>query len=136
KHSPSGGTPVSNTAPSAPTNLAASVISPSQINLSWTASTDNSGVAGYRVERCQGSGCTNFVQIGTPGVSSYSDNGLLANTAYGYRVRAVNAAGTLSSYSAIISATTANQSTAPAPAPAPAGVLTFKDKCAQRGVLG
>ena len=31
----------------------------------WTASTDNVGVTGYRVERCQGAGCTNFAQVGT-----------------------------------------------------------------------
>ena len=40
--------------------------SSSQINLSWTASTDNVGVTGYLVERCQGAGCTNFAQIATP----------------------------------------------------------------------
>ena len=34
--------------------------------LAWTASTDNVGVTGYRVERCQGAGCSNFVQVGTP----------------------------------------------------------------------
>ena len=38
-----------------------------QINLSWTASTDNVGVTGYLVERCQGAGCTTFAQIGDAG---------------------------------------------------------------------
>ena len=38
--------------------------STTQINLGWTASTDNVGVTGYRVERCQGAGCTNFAQVG------------------------------------------------------------------------
>ena len=33
---------------------------------SWTAATDNVGVTGYLVERCQGAGCTNFAQIATP----------------------------------------------------------------------
>ena len=37
---------------------------PGQVNLNWTASTDNVGVTGYRVERCQGAGCTNFAQVG------------------------------------------------------------------------
>jgi hypothetical protein len=37
--------------PTAPSNLTATAISGSQINLSWTASTDNVGVTGYRVER-------------------------------------------------------------------------------------
>ena len=47
-----------------------------QINLSWTASTDNVGVTGYRVERCQGAGCTNFAQIATPTGTTFSDTGL------------------------------------------------------------
>ncbi len=32
----------------------------SQINLRWTAATDNVGVTGYLVERCQGAGCTHL----------------------------------------------------------------------------
>src|SRR5215471_20941999 len=39
------------TLPTAPTNLKASVISSSQINLTWTASTDNVGVTNYKVFR-------------------------------------------------------------------------------------
>lgn len=85
-------------APSNPTGLSASVVS-SSVNLSWTASTDNVGVTGYRVERCTGSGCTTFTQIGTPTATAYSDTGLSATTAYTYRVRAIDAAGNLSGYS-------------------------------------
>src|SRR3989441_769044 len=39
------------TPPSVPTNLSASAVSSSQITLSWTASTDNVGVAGYQIYR-------------------------------------------------------------------------------------
>jgi fibronectin type 3 domain-containing protein len=85
------------TSPTAPTNLTATV-SGSQINLSWTASTDNVGVTGYRVERCQGAGCMTFAQIGTPATTTYSDTGLGAGN-YSYRVRATDAAGNLSGYS-------------------------------------
>ena len=42
--------------PTAPTGLTATAVSATQINLNWTASTDNVGVTGYRVERCQGAG--------------------------------------------------------------------------------
>ena len=56
---------VDTTPPSAPGALAASVVSTTQINLSWAASTDNVGVAGYRVERCQGANCTSFIQVAT-----------------------------------------------------------------------
>jgi chitodextrinase len=92
--------------PTAPTNLTATAVSSSQINLSWSASTDNVAVAGYRLERCQGSGCTNFTQIATPNTTSYSDNNLLSNTSYSYRVKAVDTSGNQSAYSNIASATT------------------------------
>ena len=93
-------------APTAPTGLTATAASQSQIDLSWTASTDNVALAGYRVERCQGAACTNFVQVATPTAASYSDAGLVAATTYRYRVRAEDTAGNLSGYSAIQSATT------------------------------
>src|SRR5438093_675166 len=50
---PAGGTP-DTTPPTAPSNLTATAASSSQINLAWTASSDDVGVAGYLVERCQG----------------------------------------------------------------------------------
>ena len=53
------------TPPTAPPGLAATAVSPTQINLTWTAATDNVGVTSYRVERCQGAGCTNFTEIAT-----------------------------------------------------------------------
>ena len=43
--------------PTAPAGLAATVVSAAQINLSWSAATDNVGVTGYQIDRCQGSGC-------------------------------------------------------------------------------
>lgn len=86
--------------------LPATAISSSQVNLAWTASTDNVGVTGYRVERCQGSGCTNFTQVATPTGTTYSDTGLAAGTLYQYRVRAADTAGNLSGYSTNASATT------------------------------
>jgi chitodextrinase len=93
-------------APTAPTGLTATAASQSQIDLAWTASTDNVALAGYRVERCPGATCTNFVQVATPTAASYSDAGLLAATTYRYRVRAADTAANLSGYSAIQSATT------------------------------
>ena len=38
--------------PSAPTGVTATAVSATRIDLGWTASTDDVGVAGYRVERC------------------------------------------------------------------------------------
>jgi hypothetical protein len=95
--------------PSQPTGLTATAASSTQINLLWTASTDNVGVTGYKVERCSGGGCSAFAQVGTTGGSTvaFSDTGLTASTSYSYRVRATDAAGNLSTYSNIASAATA-----------------------------
>ena len=96
--------------PSQPGSLAASVVSASELDLSWAASSDNVGVSGYRIERCQGVGCSSFAQVATTNGSatSYADTGLSANTSYSYRVRASDAAGNLSPYSATATAATQN----------------------------
>jgi chitodextrinase len=87
------------TPPSVPTNLSATAVSSSQINLSWNASTDNVGVTGYRVYR-------NGSQITTTANTSYSDNNLSASTNYSYTVSAYDAAGNSSAQSSAASATT------------------------------
>jgi chitodextrinase len=92
--------------PSVPTNLVASAVGDSQINLNWIASTDNVGVTGYLVERSQGAGSTAFTQIGTASGTTYSDTGLTATTTCNYRVRATDAAGNLSGYSVVATAMT------------------------------
>ncbi len=107
----SNSSPSDTTAPATPTNLTVSSASATQINVSWSASTDNVGVTGYRLERCSGSDCTSFSQIATPNSTSYSNTGLSAGTTYRYRVRAIDAAGNLSSYSSVASATTQPQTT-------------------------
>jgi chitodextrinase len=92
--------------PTAPANLTATAISTSQINLAWTASTDNVAVTSYLIERCAGAGCTNFAQVGTALGPSYNDGGVTGNTTYVYRVRATDAAGNPSGYSNVASALT------------------------------
>ena len=74
--------------------------------MAWSASTDNVAVTGYRVERCLGAACANFVQVGTPAGTSFDDTGLAAATSYRYRVRAADAVPNLSGYSSIQNATT------------------------------
>ena len=91
------------TAPSAPANVQTTAVSSTQIDLTWTASTDNVGVTGYRVERCTGSTCTTFAQVGASATNSYSDTGLGAGTTYRYRVRATDAAMNLSAFSPEVS---------------------------------
>ncbi|PYT52609.1 MAG: hypothetical protein DMG43_11235, partial [Acidobacteria bacterium] len=92
--------------PTVPSGLTPAAVSTSQLNLSWTASTDNVGVTGYLVERCQGAGCTAFAQIATPASTTYNDTGLTAATSYSYRVRATDGANNLSPYSTTATATT------------------------------
>ena len=93
--------------PSAPTNLAATVAGSAQINLSWGASSEAGGtIAQYLIERCQGSGCSSFTQIGTATATSYSDTGLSGSTSYSYRVRAKDAQGNTGAYSNVATAST------------------------------
>jgi chitodextrinase len=99
--------------PTAPSGLTTTAASATQINLAWTASTDNVGVTGYKVERCSGAGCSNFAQIATTTTTTFNDTGLTPSTSYTYRVRATDAAGNLSSFSASSTATSSADTTAP-----------------------
>ena len=94
------------TPPSAPTNLIAIANSQTQVNLTWTASTDNVGVAGYRIIR-------NGSQIGTSSIASYSDTTVAAGTTYSYLVRAYDAAGNVSADSNTATVTTPSAPSAP-----------------------
>ena len=101
------------TPPSTPANLAATATSSAQVNLSWNASTDNVGATGYQIERCQGTGCSNFSLVTTVPGTSYSNTGLSPSTSYSYRVRATDSAGNLSGYSNVATASTLPDTTAP-----------------------
>lgn len=114
--------PGDTTPPDVPTNLSADPVSVSQINLTWTAPTDNVGVTGYELQRCQGSGCTNFLSVATPSGTTYSDTGLAASTTYRYQVRARDAAGNWSGYTTSVSATTQTPPPDTQPPTAPASL--------------
>ena len=89
-----------------PTNLTVTAASSKEIDISWTAST-SAGVTGYLIERCQGTGCSSFSQVGSVvGVTYYYDAGLAANTSYVYRIRAIDGAGNPSEYSTSLVAST------------------------------
>ena len=104
------------TPPTAPSGLTATAVNGTRIDLSWTASTDNVGVTGYQVDRCQGAGCSTFAQILTPTTTSVSDTAVATGISYSYRVRAVDAANNASGNSNTASATILD--TAPPTAPA------------------
>ena len=88
------------TAPSVPAGLAAASVGATSVSLSWSASTDNVGVTGYRVLR-------NGVQVGTTASTSYTDSSLTASAAYTYTVQAYDAAGNASAASSSLAVTTA-----------------------------
>lgn len=93
------------TIPAAPTNLTSNAKTNSQVVLSWADNATNE--LNYLIERCKGTGCTNFSQIASVGanVTTYSNTGLSRNTSYNYRVRAANATGK-SAYSNTLSVKT------------------------------
>src|SRR6185437_13689060 len=56
--------------PAAPLNLAASAISATRIDLTWTDNSSNED--GFKIERCQGSACSNFSEIAQVGSGTVS----------------------------------------------------------------
>jgi chitodextrinase len=90
--SPASATTHDTTPPSVPTGLTGAAHSQTRIDLNWTASTDNIGVAGYRIYRGGG-------QIGTSTSLTYSDLTVVGSTTYSYTVAAYDAAGNVSSQS-------------------------------------
>ena len=79
-------------APTVPGNVTATAASSTQINLSWSASTDNAGVTGYKIYRA---GVLLKQVTGT----STTDTGLSPSTQYCYTVSAGDAAGNWSAQS-------------------------------------
>jgi hypothetical protein len=92
---------VESTAPTAPGSLSATAVDSQTVSLSWTASTDAVGVAGYNIYRnSQLVAATNGTGTG------FTDTQLDASTSYTYTVKAFDGAGNLSSSSATAGATT------------------------------
>ena len=87
--------------PTTPTGLSATAADALTINLSWTASTDNTGVAGYQIYR-NGT----LVQTIFGSATTFTDGQLNPSTSYTYSVAAFDAAGNISSNSTTASATT------------------------------
>lgn len=80
------------TPPSQPTGLSATTISSSTVHLSWTASTDNSGIGYYKIYR-------DGTRIDGSLSNTFNDYNLTANTLYAYTVYAVDYAENVSTVS-------------------------------------
>ena len=88
------------TPPSTPTGLATSGITQTSITLSWTASTDNVGVAGYGVYK-------NGTLAASPAGTSYTLTGLTCGTSHNLAVDAFDAAGNHSAQAGVLASTAA-----------------------------
>ena len=94
--------------PSAPGAIIADATGADSVTLNWNPAADasRSGVAGYRIERCAGAGCTDFREIGTTPRPPFADTRVSPQTTYAYRIRAYDVAGNNSAYAAAGQATT------------------------------
>jgi uncharacterized protein (TIGR03790 family) len=98
------------TIPTIPTNMSVTDRTSYTLKLNWTASTDNVGVAGYKIYRNNGG--TTAINTTTPiaevngSTNSYTNVGLLSNRSYKYKIRAFDAAGNISGWATLPSSTT------------------------------
>lgn len=93
-------------APTAPTSLVAGSPTTTTQPLSWTAATDNVGVAAYDIYVNDAYRMSVVTNSGTVA-------GLTQNTSYDYKVRARDAAGNISGFSNVVTASTAVDSGPP-----------------------
>ena len=91
--------PADTTSPSVPQTLTLNSTSDTQVTFSWTASTDNIGVTGYDVAR-------NNVVIGQSTTNAFADGTTSPGKTYSYTVRAKDANGNVSAWSAPLQFTT------------------------------
>jgi chitodextrinase len=87
-------------APSTPGSFAKTTATTTSINVSWSASSDNVGVAGYTLYR-------NGTNVGSTTSTSYSYTGLTCNTSYTLAIDAADAAGNRSGKATVTATTSA-----------------------------
>lgn len=90
---------VDTSAPSAPMNLMSSQTTQTTTQLSWTASTDNTGVKDYNIYK-------DDALSATTQSTSFTVDGLIPNTTYSFKLKANDNAGNTSGFSNVISVTT------------------------------
>ncbi len=121
-------TPQDSTPPSVPTNVVATALSSTSVRVNWSASTDTggSGLAGYRIYR-------NGVLLSAAAASAttFTDATATPNTAYDYRVSAIDNANNESAQSAPSNVTTPADTTPPS---VPAGLTLTSVTATQVGL--
>ena len=100
-------------APSAPTDFTVFQINDGTVTLVWSSSTDNVGVAGYKLYR---DGL--LIKTITGQINECVDTGLSLDTSYYYTLKAYDVEGNKSLDSEILCVTTVNYDTQPPTAPA------------------
>jgi chitodextrinase len=98
--------PPDTTAPSAPTNFKTTSVSSTLVTLSWSASNDNVGVAGYKLKR----GTTELIKTQN---LTFGDATVSPSTTYTYTLQAYDAAGNYSSPAQLQVTTSAPPATTP-----------------------
>jgi fibronectin type 3 domain-containing protein len=101
--------PTASTVPAAPSNLTGTVVSGSEIDISWTNNANNA--TNFLIDRSTNGGSFSQIASISASVTTYHDTSLSPGTTYSYEVRATNAAGN-SAFSNVFQAATL---TAPAP---------------------
>lgn len=99
-------------APSTPTMLTVDPVAPTQIDVTWSVSSDNIQLSGYVLFR-------DGVSVATTTLTTYMDTGLVPLTLYEYEVYAFDSFGNISSTSNALATTTL-----PAPVIPPAATST------------
>ncbi|HEY0547005.1 MAG TPA: fibronectin type III domain-containing protein [Pyrinomonadaceae bacterium] len=92
-----------------PASLAASVVSSSQINLSWTGNSGNSNIQGYTIAYATNSSFSGAVYqyVNGAGATSFNNTGLYAGMTYYYKIKAEGTSDAYdSAFTAYITATT------------------------------
>jgi parallel beta-helix repeat protein len=91
-------------APTAPSNLTANAVSATKVDLSWSASSDDTAVAKYRIQR--NGNILNEINAPTGSPVTYADTMVAASTRYDYVVYAIDSVGKVSPGSNLASVTT------------------------------
>ena len=105
-------TTLSSSTDRSPGQLNATATNSNQIDLSWSGNAGD--ITGFKIERCEGKGCSNFAEIASVAASAntYQDTDLTALTSYSYRVRAYKESSHYS-YSKTASANTSRSTVPP-----------------------